>query len=262
MIAMNLRKKYPKVEISLSTSSSTVSNKNKFEENENEMKSAQHKQYPSIYIPHIRSKEERYIIHNIAIQYNVNSEKDDTFHKTVGIRVTKTFQSSIPYYLLSQAMIEYQMNPSKLITLEAYPPQCMIVIDNASQISSSMLQDRLLAWTGDYKMWRNEQHTLYIVFTNEELRNAALSSILVKFNGRKANDNDSLFLSQVVSSKKQHQNENKNKKNKKNNKKENINMTKDGWHIAGKNPSNITQTHDTNNMTNDLNNVNFSSRID
>jgi len=244
------KKKYPKIEISIPM----ISSNNDQDTNENEQK-----YYPSIYIPHLRDREERYIIHHIAIQYFVISEKDDTFHKSIGMRLLKTSQSSIPYYLLSQAMIEYQTNPSKLITLEAYPPECMIVVDDATNISSSMLQDRLLAWTGDYRMWRNEQNTLYIVFTNEELRNAALSSILIRFNGRKANSNDSLGVSQVVSTKKQQQqNDNKKQQNKKKKKKENnLNMNKDGWQISGKNESNTILKNQNNNINNNINiNVN------
>lgn len=261
------KKKFPKIEISYPMAP-VIKNKD-------EAKPVP--QYPSLYIPHIQNKEERYIIHNIANQYYVVAEKDDTFrNKSIGMRLLKTFQSSIPYYLLSQAIQEYQINPSKLVTLEQYPPECIIVVDNATNISSSMLQDRLLAWTGDYKMWRNERNNLFIVFTNEELRNAALASILVKFNGRKATENDSLFVSQAVSNKKQQQQQNKNKNKQKNKttKKEHSNTTKDGWRISDnslpqKNDNNTDNNNNNNNNTNnynnnkkdDLNEINFSSRL-
>lgn len=105
--------------------------------------------------------------------------------------MTKTKdRSTLPTMLLSEAIMEYQQNKEGVETLESCPPDNMIVIDDGTNVTSATLTDRLQAWAGDYLMWRNDNNQIFLVFTNEELRNSALT-IASKFGGRKANKSDS-----------------------------------------------------------------------
>merc|ERR1719356_779755 len=100
----------------------------------------------------------------------------------------------IPEYLLSTALVEYQLHSDEIETLESMPPSSIIVVDNAVDISSSTVQDRLMAWAGDYRMYRNMSDQLYIVFTDENARNSAMTEMR-KLSGRKATAADSFDAS-------------------------------------------------------------------
>eukprot|EP01084_Bolivina_argentea_P183587 316773_1 len=142
------------------------------------------------------SSEQRYIVYSMVTHYNIKAEKKENSgnknkYNTSYIELSKTKHTRITDYLLSKALIEYQLYGDKIKTLESMPPNTIIVIDNGENVSSSLIQDRLLAWTGDYRMYRNNNQQIYIVFTDTNARNSAMTQ-MKKFGGRKANSHDSL----------------------------------------------------------------------
>eukprot|EP01084_Bolivina_argentea_P186040 320732_1 len=80
------------------------------------------------------------------------------------------------------------------------PPSTIIVMDDATSVSSNVIQDRLLAWTGSYKMWRNDINQIFIVFTDEDSRNSAMTE-MKKFGARKATQNDSFNANNAMKKK-------------------------------------------------------------
>ncbi|ETO34906.1 hypothetical protein RFI_02180 [Reticulomyxa filosa] len=148
----------------------------------------------SIYLPKL-SRDERAIILTMLPHYNLRGETDqgreDKNSNYVHVIVTKTKdRSAIPKVLLSDAINEYQIGKERFDILESCPPERMIVVDDSTQLTSATLTDRLRAWAGDYTVWRNNDNQIFLLFTDQELRNSALTAIN-KFGGRKANENDS-----------------------------------------------------------------------
>jgi len=142
------------------------------------------------------SSEQRYIVYSLITQYHLRYEKKENSGKKGSsyLEISKTKHCRIPDQLLSNAIIEYQIRGTEIDTLETMPPSSIIVIDDSENISSSLIQDRLLAWTGDYRMWRNDNNQLFIVFTDQNARNSAMTEMR-KFNGRKATQSDSFSAS-------------------------------------------------------------------
>eukprot|EP01083_Nonionella_stella_P094498 265140_1 len=149
------------------------------------------------------SSEQRYIVYTMAAQYHIRCEKKENSGKksTSYLELSKTAQSHVADYLLSSALIEYQVNKDEIRTLESMPPQHMIVIDNGTDISSSLIQDRLLPWAGLYRMFWDNQNQLFMVFIDENARNSAMTSIKT-FGARKATQADSLTANAVQVNKK------------------------------------------------------------
>merc|ERR1719361_785497 len=147
------------------------------------------------------SSEQRFIVYSMVTHYHIKAEKIETGKSEHSyIELSKTKHSAITDYLLSAALIEYQLRGDEIETLENMPPSLIMVVDNAENVSSSIVQNRLLAWTGDYRMYRrNEQ--LFIVFSNEKLRNSAMTQ-MKKFDARKATKSDSLNAANIVQKKK------------------------------------------------------------
>merc|ERR1712204_70352 len=106
------------------------------------------------------------------------------------LELSKTTHSQMTDYLLSAALIEYQLRGDEIDTLENMPPSVIAVIDRAEEVSSASVQDRLTAWTGDYRMYRRDNQ-LFIVFSDEKLRNSAMTE-MKKGSVRKATKADSL----------------------------------------------------------------------
>jgi len=172
--------------------------------------------FNSILLPKM-SREERFILFAMIPHYNLRGEthqdRDVKNGNFTHVIVTKTQDRSvIPRMLLSKALKEYQMNKEDVETLESCPPERMIVIDDGTEVTSETLTDRLRAWSGDYDMWRNDKMQIFFVFTNEELRNGALT-VVSKFGGRKANETDSIA---AYASKKQKAAQKKERQRKKN----------------------------------------------
>ena len=142
--------------------------------------------------------------------YHVKAEKVDNKNRPSFIELTKTKHSMIPEYLLSTALVEYQLHSHEIETLESMPPSSIIVVDDAESLSSSKVQDRLMAWVGDYRMYRNGSEQLYIVFTDENARNSAMTEMR-KLGGRKATSADS-FDASAVQKKSQERKRKKNQK--------------------------------------------------
>jgi len=137
--------------------------------------------------------EQRFVVFSLMSHYHVRVEKRENSGKTASsyLEVSKSRHSRVPSQLLSAALVEYQLRGDELDTLESMPPDTMVVIDNALDVSSADIHDRLLPWTGDYRMWRNADNQVFIVFTDEKARNSALTEMR-RFQGRKGTEKDSL----------------------------------------------------------------------
>jgi len=145
--------------------------------------------------------EQRYITYCMVTAYHIKAEKVEQNKSPSYIELTKTKHSLIPDYLLSTALVEYQLHSNEMDTLESMPPNSIIVVDNAEDISSSSVQDKLMAWAGDYRMYRDGNERLFIVFTDENARNSAMTEMR-KIGGRKATAADS-FDATALQKKKQ-----------------------------------------------------------
>merc|ERR1712013_778677 len=163
------------------------------------------------------SSEQRFIVYSLVTSYHIKAEKRHNSGKgkyaSSFIELSKTVHSRMADYLLSEALIEFQLHSDRADTLETMPPSHIIVVDEGMDVSSSKVQDRLLAWAGDYRMFRHgavDRHELYIVFTDEEARNSALTE-MQKFGGRKATKYDSVNASAVQKSKQKNQQKKKSK---------------------------------------------------
>ena len=150
------------------------------------------------------NSEQRFIVYSMITQYHLRVEKKENSgkHGLSYLEISKTKQCRIADYLLSKALIEYQLRQDEIETLESMPPSSIIVFDDCSDISSTTIQDRLLAWTGDYRMWRNDNQQLFIVFTDQNARNSAMTE-MKKFGARKANQSDSLNANIALNKKNQ-----------------------------------------------------------
>merc|ERR1712154_659713 len=139
------------------------------------------------------SSEQRFIVYSMVTHYHLKAEKIETGKSKSDfayMELSKTKHCAVTDYLLSDALIEYQLRGDEIETLENMPPSVILVVDNAETVSSSIVQDRLLAWTGDYRMYRRDGQ-LFIVFSNEKLRNSAMTQ-MKKYDARKATKFDSL----------------------------------------------------------------------
>merc|ERR1712154_499347 len=142
------------------------------------------------------SSEQRFIVYSMVTHYHLKAEKIETGKSKsdfAHMELSKTKHCAVTDYLLSDALIEYQLRGDEIETLENMPPSVILVVDNAETVSSSIVQDRLLAWTGDYRMYRRDGQ-LFIVFSNEKLRNSAMTE-MKKWSVRKATKTDSLSAS-------------------------------------------------------------------
>merc|ERR1712087_803696 len=165
------------------------------------------------------SSEQRYIVYSmVSMGYHIKAEKRHNSGKgkraSSFIELSKTAHSRIADYLLSDALIEFQLH-GDADTLETMPPSHIIVVDEGLEVASSKVQDRLLAWAGDYRMYRHgavDRQELYIVFTDEDARNSALTE-MKRFGGRKATQYDSANASSAQKSKHKSQQRKKNKAN-------------------------------------------------
>jgi hypothetical protein len=177
------------------------------------------------------------IVHHMLPHYFVEGEKMTDGKGRSYIRLKKTHRSMVANYLLSTAIANYQKYGKDILTLESCPPECMIVVDDASILSSGTVMDRLQAWSGSYKLWRNEENQLFIVFTTEELRNSALTE-MSKFQGRKATAQDSMTAEEAQKKKQskkkaQQKKKQKTKENAESSKKGNSKYLGDGWYAVG-----------------------------
>merc|ERR1719384_2914485 len=163
-------------------------------------------QYPSVSVCgqcislKAMSSEQRFIVYSMVTHYHLKAEKISIGKERAYIELSKLSHSQIADYLLSAALIEYQLRGDEIETLESMPPSVIMVVDNAENVSSSIVQDRLLAWTGDYRMYRRDGQ-LFIVFSNEKLRNSAMTQ-MKKYDARKATKSDSLNAANIVQKKK------------------------------------------------------------
>jgi len=175
--------------------------------------------------------EQRYITYCMVTAYHIKAEKIERKHAPSFIELTKTKHSLIPDYLLSDALVDFQLHSDEMETLESMPPSSIIVVDDAEHLSSSTVQDRLMAWAGDYRMYRNAIEQMFIVFTDENARNSAMTEMR-KLGGRKAFKEDSI----TANAAQRESQEKKMKKRKEVSKAQQASASKaraDGWAVMG-----------------------------
>jgi len=177
------------------------------------------------------NSEQRYITYCLVTAYHIKAEKIEHKHAPSFIELTKTKHSMIPDYLLSAALIDFQLHSDEMETLESMPPSSIIVVDDALNLSSSTVQDRLMAWAGDYRMYRNEAEQMFIVFTDENARNSAMTE-MKKMGGRKAVAADS-FTASAAQKKGQDKKRKKRKELSKAQQKSASKAKSDGWALMG-----------------------------
>ena len=183
--------------------------------------------------------EQRYIAYCLVTAYHVKAEKIEQKNGPSYIEFTKTKHSMIPEYLLSTALVEYQLHCDEMETLESMPPTSIIVVDDAVDLSSSTVQDRLMAWAGDYRMYRDGSGSLYIVFTDENARNSAMTEMR-KLGGRKATAADS-FDANAVQKKSEERKRRKNQNVSKAQQQSSAKAKSNGWTVMG-NPASSSKT--------------------
>eukprot|EP00483_Globobulimina_turgida_P000033 UN00033 len=191
------------------------------------------------------SSEQRFMVYSMVTHYHIRAEKKENSGKygLSYIELSKTKHTRMTDYLLSRALIEYQLRGDEIKTLECMPPQTIIVIDNGEEMSSSKIQDRLLCWTGDYRMFRNNA-SIYIVFTDQNARNSAMTQ-MKKFGARKATQSDSLNVMQYKKNQQRKKNQNKLKQQQQQQKQHSNNTftskSNTGWSTVG-NPHTAADT--------------------
>ncbi|ETO21475.1 transcription factor-like protein [Reticulomyxa filosa] len=126
----------------------------------------------NIYLPKI-SRDERFIVFAMLPYYYLHGETHQGRYEKSGVYanfiVTKTKDHSmLPTVLLSDAIMQYQLNKDSVQTLESCPLSFVIVIDHFNIVTSATLIESLKNWSGGYFMWRNStKKQIFLVFTVE-----------------------------------------------------------------------------------------------